>query len=152
MTTKATRQTAAVTTIDQLKAAMEPELVELPGFAPDTTVTFRLRRANLRTMAQLGKIPNPLLAAAQKLYEGVVTTAKTNFQDTAKVMNIVVASAMVEPTMEQLTDAGIELTEQQFALIWNYSQMGAEALKAFRAKSRNFKHDQDGQGVEGTAQ
>ena len=146
MTTKATKQTAAVTTIDQLKAAMEPELVELPGFVPGTSITFRLRRASLRVMLKTGRVPNPLLAAARSMYEGT-PNSKVPVEESIKTMELVAASAMVEPTMEQITDAGIELTEEQLGLIFAYSQKGISALNAFRAKSGNLKPGTDGQGV-----
>lgn len=145
-----TPKTNAVTPISELQAACAPKLVELPGFEPDTRVTFRLGQANLRAMAKAGKIPNPLLPAAQRLYEGQ-SGPKASFQDIAKVMDIVVASAMVEPTMDELNAAGIELTEEQFGVIWGYSQRGAAALAAFRKQPGGIRADPNSQGVEGAA-
>ena len=51
-------------------------------------------------MIRAGKIPNPLIAAAQKLYEGLnKSRANATFEETAKVMRLVVEEALAEPTM-----------------------------------------------------
>ena len=141
-----------VTSIEQLKSACTPEIIELPGFDPDTAVYFKVRRANLRSMVKAGKVPNPLLAAAQRLYEGAESKAKTSFGEIVKVMNLVVGSAMLEPTMADLDDAGIELTEDQFGMLWAYSQRGASALIPFRGKPSRSPADPNGKGVEDEAE
>lgn len=147
-----TKKTATVTPITELKKANEPEIVELPGFEPNTTIHFKLRRASLRAMATAGKIPNSLLAAAQRMYEGVVSSAKANFADMVKVMDIVVDSAMVEPTMQELKEAGVELTEDQFGQIWSYAQKGAAALIPFRGKPSGANADTNSKGMEDQAE
>ncbi|MEG2622642.1 MAG: hypothetical protein RSC06_07040 [Clostridia bacterium] len=139
-----------ITTIEQLKETMKGELVELPGWNKDQTVTFRLRRSSLQALVIAGKIPNPLLAAAQRLYEGADSRTKVRFDELMKTMRIVVDDALVEPRLDELTAAGVELTEEQFAAIWQYAQRGAAALVAFRAKPVNTADDTNGEGVEGT--
>ncbi len=137
-----------VTAIETLRQSSAPEVVELPGFAPGETVRFRLRRSSLRELARAGRIPNPLLPAAQRLYEGPGSTAQASFAEAARVMDEVVSSAMVEPTMAQLREAGVELTEEQFGLIWAYSQKGVSALETFRGKCERAGAGSDGGGVE----
>lgn len=141
----------AVTPIDQMQNSLGTELVELPGWTPDTTVTFRLRRCSLRGLVTSGKVPNPLLAAAQRLYEGQSSKANANFAEIIKVMNLVVDNALVEPKLSELSEAGIELTEDQFGMIWSYAQKGALALTAFRAIAGNPAGDQDSGKVENAA-
>ncbi len=143
---------ATVTPIARMPAAFATELVELPGWEPEQTVHFRLRRSNLRALVTAGKIPNPMLSAAQRLYEGQSSKANASFGEIVKVMTLVVDNAMVEPTYKELTEAGVELTEEQFGLIWGYANRGAQALAAFRAIPRNPDGDQDGQAVEGATQ
>lgn len=138
-----------VTTIDTLKSMLASETVELPGFNPGETVTFRLRRSNLRALVAAGKVPNPLLAAAQRLYEGTNSSAKANFGEIVRVMDIVVDNALAEPKLAELTAAGIDLTEEQYGAIWKYAQEGAAALEAFRKKSANSPGNKSGKDVEG---
>lgn len=135
------------TPMNALCQESQPQVVDLPGFTPGTTVRFRLRRANLRELARAGRIPNPLLPAAQRLYEGAQSGARASFADVARVMDEVVSSAMVEPTMAQLRDAGVELTEEQFGLIWAYSQQGVAALETFRDRRRALQSHPHGRGV-----
>lgn len=141
-----------VTPIAELSQMSGPRVVELPGFEPGTTVRFCLRRANLRELARGGRIPNPLLPAAQRLYEGAQSAARAGFDEVARVMDEVVCSAMVEPTMRQLREAGVELTEEQFGLIWAYSQKGVEALRPFRDRRRTDGADPHRPGVAGSPQ
>lgn len=140
------------TSLNDLCSESQPRVVELPGFTPGAVVRFRLRRANLRELARAGRIPNPLLPAAQRLYEGAQSGARASFADVARVMDEVVASAMVEPTMEQLRNAGVELTEEQFGLIWAYSQQGVAALETFRGQRGDLQSDPHGRGVARTPQ
>ncbi len=135
------------THLDDLCRESQPCVVDLPGFTPGTTVRFRLRRANLRELARAGRIPNPLLPAAQRLYEGAQSGARASFAEVARVMDEVVSSAMVEPTMEQLRNAGVELTEEQFGLIWAYSQQGVAALETFRSQRSDLQSDPHRRGV-----
>lgn len=149
MTTK--KSAPGVTPIDTLKPTNLIEIVELPGWEPDQTVNFRLRRCSLRGLVTAGRVPNPLLAAAQRLYEGNTSKSNANFGDIVKVMTLVVENALVEPTLTELTDADVELTEEQFGLIWGYAQKGAMILEAFRKVPSNTADDKNGQNVEGTA-
>ena len=150
--TQKTKNPATVTPIDQMVSSFATEIVELPGWEPDQTVKFRLRRSNLRGLVTAGKIPNPLLSAAQRLYEGSTSKSNASFADIVKVMTLVVDNAMVEPKFSDLTEAGVELTEEQFGLIWSYANRGAQALAAFRAVAGNTASNPDSQAVENSAQ
>ena len=59
---------------------------------------------------------------------------------------------MVEPKLSDLTEAGVELTEEQFGLIWGYANKGVQALAAFRANAGNSAGNTGGQAVENSAQ
>ena len=150
--TQKTKAPAAVTPISQMPNSFATEIVELPGWEPNQTVNFRLRRSNLRGLVTAGKIPNPLLSAAQRLYEGGTSKSNASFTDIVKVMTLVVENTMVEPTYSDLTEANVELTEEQFGLIWSYANRGAQALATFRAVAGNTAGNPGGQAVEDTAQ
>lgn len=105
--------------------------VELPGFGDGSPWRARLRRLSLLAMAQAGRIPNTLLGAVSDLYQsGVVKSG--GIKVTAEVMIAIAAESLAEPTMAQLTEAGVTLTDEQLTAIYLYAQRGAEALRPFR--------------------
>ena len=113
----------------------------------------RLKRASLTGMIRAGKIPNPLIAAAQKLYEGLnKSRVSATFEETAKVMRLVVEEALAEPTMEQLKAAGLDLTEEQADQIYLYAIKGAKVLEAFRSQPANRQPDPSGDDVQAAPQ
>ncbi|MGN1370180.1 MAG: hypothetical protein ACI4WX_15020, partial [Aristaeellaceae bacterium] len=132
------------TSVTALADIGKGELVELPGWTDDKPFVARLRRASLTGMIRAGKIPNPLIAAAQKLYEGARSASKASFEDTAKVVRTVVSEALVEPKETVLEEAGLELTEQQVDAIYMYAIRGPKALEAFRHQQEHRDADSSG--------
>ena len=47
-------------------------------------------------------------------------------------MTIMAENCLIEPTMEDIRNAGVELTDIQLTAIFNYSQRGAKVLEQFR--------------------
>lgn len=123
------------TPISELSYARMGEVIELPGWTEGKPFFARVRRVALSSMIRAGKIPNPLIAAAQKLYEGARSKANATFEETAKVMLAVVEEALADPTAQQLSDAEIALTEQQISSIYLYATSGPRALEQFRMQS-----------------
>jgi hypothetical protein len=107
--------------------------VELPGFTPDTAFIARLRRVSLLDLAQSGSIPNALIGAVSELYaKGQQGGSLT---DTAKAYTFVAEKSLVEPTMAELKEAGVTLTDAQLLHIYLYSVGGLETMRTFRQKS-----------------
>jgi hypothetical protein len=142
-----------ITTLASLKKlAHKTETVALIGLDEDTPFVCRLRRSGLRQMITAGKIPNQLLAAAQRLYEGAGSKATANIKDMLKVMETVVDDALVEPKLIELREAGIELTEPQFGAIFNYAQHGIKAVQPFLFQPADPDAGADGAAVADTAE
>ena len=78
--------------------------------------------------------------------------AGTTFEETAKVMRLVVEEALAEPTMEQLKAARLDLTEEQADQIYLYAIKGAKVLEAFRSQSANRQPDPSGDDVQAAPQ
>ena len=103
-----TKKDTHITNLAALEKAANGEIVTLPGWTEEQPFVARLKRASLTGMIRAGKIPNPLIAAAQKLYEGSgKSRANATFEETAKVMRLVVEEALAEPTMEQLVSGRV---------------------------------------------
>lgn len=127
-----------VTTLNDLEAYSQGQVVELPPFAEGMPFVARLRRPSMLAMMKSGKIPNTLLSAANALFAGTTpTTAKNDenaYKEVFDVIEILVESSLLSPTLEDLKLAGVELTDDQLMFIFNYAQRGVKALETFRTK------------------
>lgn len=128
-----------VTSIDTLKEIAKGEVVELPGFS-STPFVARLRQASLVNLVASGKIPNKLLGLATTLFNS--DTEKLNkhlekkdgISDMYEIMKIMANACLIEPTVKDIEEAGLELTDIQLTSIFNYSQRGIEGLAPFLNK------------------
>lgn len=132
--------------IDQLREIARGKLVELPGFNGDDTFPCRLRRPSLLVLAKSGKIPNALLTQANGIFNRGTRAAMQAVSDEENpemlsdmfsLCEILCDSAMVEPTYQEVKDAGIDLTDEQMMAIFAFTQNGVKALESFRKQSGN---------------
>lgn len=142
-----------VTSIEQLKQACEA-VVELPSFAEGTEFVAKLRRPSLMNMVKTGKIPNQLLTYANSLFVkgGVNAQDLDALSGIMDIMEIMCEACFVEPTYQEIKDAGIELTDEQMMFIFNYSQNGVRALSKFRTKPTDSESRGDVNDMEQTAE
>jgi len=126
-----------VTSLETMRLASQGNLVTIPGFG-DETYTVRLRKPNMLTLIKSGRIPNDLLASAEGLFnsgkDGKKNYSGKELADICLLMETFCEACLVEPTYKELTDAGIELTQEQMQFIFNYSQGGVKSLKPFRGE------------------
>ncbi len=142
-----------VTTIEQLKQMVpKTEIIELEGFTENEPFVCEVRRSALRLAITAGKIPNSLMAAAQRMYEGVSSRANANIKQMLEVMEIVVDDALVAPKLSELKEAGLELTENQMSAIFAYAQRGIKAVQPFLFKPADPDDSDDGDAMEDAAQ
>ena len=128
-----------ITTIAQLSEYAKGQIVRLPEFAPDQPFIARLKRPSMLVLAKSGKIPNTLLETASNLFNGDKNKQKTESDENAlgdmyKVLKIIAEASLVSPTISEINNAGLELTDEQLIAIFNYSQQGVEGLKSFRGE------------------
>lgn len=128
-----------VTTIDELKNYAQGNLVELPSFGEGQKFVARLKRPSLMNLIKMGKIPNSLLSSANSLFEKgpgmIATEGKYDEEITAKmfdIIDVICEAAFVSPTYKEIKDSGIELTDQQYLFVFDYTQNGVKSLESFR--------------------
>lgn len=124
-----------VTSIYDLQRYANGQIVKLPDFAEGQPFVARMRRPSLLIMAKKGKIPNKLLATATDLFNGGKSNNANHdsiLSDTYDVCEAIAEAALVEPTMAEIKEAGLELSDNQLIAIFNYAQRGIEALDNFR--------------------
>ena len=108
--------------------------IEIHDWDGSGLIEVRARRPGLYNMASMGFIPNPLLGAMQAMFSG--NTAQINAVDAKKqgeCLTAIARYALVEPTMAQITEAGLELTDQQLLELYQFALAGPVRYAAFRA-------------------
>ena len=139
------------TSLEEIAEYSRGQIVELPPFAEGMPFVARLRRPSMMALAKSGKIPNMLLDRANKLFFPNSGTQpkmnKDSLQETLDVIEVICDAAFVEPKYSELKKLGIELTDDQYTFIFNYSQNGVAALSSFRAEQGHSENIEVGKSV-----
>lgn len=135
-----------VTSLTKLKEYSAGQVVELPPFAEGMPFIARLRRPSLLALCKSGKIPNSLLSTANSLFTGrppekKAAKADTQMKEYFEVFDAICEAAFVEPTWDELKQNNIQLTDDQYTYIFNYTQNGVKALESFRIEQTNPRSD-----------
>lgn len=134
-----------VTTIDQLKLMAGGEVVKLPPFIQGQDFYAKLRRPSMLKLVQSGQIPNSLLRTANMLFSGGVNEELDRddefMKDIFELIDVLAEAVFVEPSWNSLKQAGIELTDEQYMFIFNYTQEGVKALEPFREDEKTAAVD-----------
>ena len=128
------------TSLEVLKEYANGEIVEFPPFAKNQPFAARIKRPSIVALMKKGKIPNHLMQSATMLFNGTKTKQdelknENLLPEMLEVIEVLADSAFIEPTWQQLQEAGIELTADQMMFIFEYTQGGVKALKPFRGES-----------------
>lgn len=125
-----------ITTLADLQSYAAGTIVRFPDFAEGQPFVARVRRPSLLVLAKQGKIPNTLLATASELFSkggaGMNTNNEKMLSDVYDIMHIVCEASLIQPTMKDIEDAGLTLSDDQLMAIFNYTQNGVKALESFR--------------------
>lgn len=127
-----------VTSISQLNEYAKGQLVELPSFGEGQPFFARLRRPSMLALAKSGKIPNSLLATANRMFDSSLDIKNENMlKDFYMVIETILEAAFVEPTYQEIKDAGVQLSDDQMIFVFNYTQQGVKVLDQFRPNGKN---------------
>lgn len=130
----------AVTSIEKLKKLAQGQEVELQGWDEEPFVCV-LKRPSLLGLVENGDIPNPLLHAAYILFNGSNNPKdQVNLKEMNDLYRIIAKAAMVNPTYDQVVEAGLELTDMQLLEIYRFTQLGVKSLISFRTKQEDTKN------------
>lgn len=133
---KTVQEALKITTLEQLKGYSNGQIVELPPFADGQPFVARIKRPSMLKLAENGRIPNSLILTANELFAkggaGFEAQKETAMKDMMAVIKEICAASFVEPTYDEIIEAGIELTDDQLMFLFNYTQTGVKALESFR--------------------
>lgn len=124
-----------ITSISDLQEYSKGRVVKLSDFAEGQPFVVRMKRPSLMGLAKAGKIPNALLNAASGMFSGGVNSLNKEedmLGELYEVCRIVAKHSLIEPTLDQLDEAGVELTDKHLLEIFQYAQLGVDALENFR--------------------
>lgn len=100
-------------------------------------------------LAVEGKIPNTLLTEVTKLFNGknklaskVLENNGDAFIQLGQLMDILAKASLVNPTMKQLDEINVTLTQEMKTAIMMYFQSGVEGLKNFRKEQERIANNQ----------
>lgn len=136
-----------VTSIEQLKEYKKGTLVELPPFAPGQPFIAKIKRPSMMKLAFNGTIPNKLLVKANELFVNgnnvLHTEDETLLPSLMQILEGFAMSMFVEPSYNELKEAGIELTDEQLMFLYNYAQSKVDSLVPFcdEPEDRNSTND-----------
>jgi len=122
-----------VTNLEQLKQMAEYDILELPRFKQEIPFNVKVKRVSLLNLVRKGVIPNKLLSAAEELFYGKSSNkGNVDMKTLTDVMFIMAENTLVEPSVKDLEELGLELTDEQIVSLFNYSQKGIEEIESFR--------------------
>lgn len=127
-----------VTNIEDLKKLAQGEVIQLPQFSQGIPFNARVKRVSLLNLVRKGVVPNKLLSAAEELFYGKQSSKENvDLAQMTNVMYIMAENALVEPSIDELKNVGLELTDEQIVALFNYTQEGISELDSFREESEN---------------
>jgi len=125
-----------ITTLADLQSYAAGTIVRFPDFAEGQPFVARVRRPSMLVLAKQGKIPNTLLTAAGELFSkggaGMDADNENMLSDVYDIMHIICEASLIQPTIKDIEDAGLSLSDDQLMAIFNYTQNGVKALESFR--------------------
>ena len=101
----------------------------LSGFDGRGEMQVVAQRPSILTLARLGKIPNPLLGAAAKLFSFGGKAAEPSLKEVADTLHIVAEAALIEPAYDAVKE---QLTDDQLMELYQFAKGGVDALNCFR--------------------
>lgn len=125
-----------ITTFADLQNYSAGTIVRFPDFAEGQPFVARVRRPSMLVLAKQGKIPNTLLTAAGELFSkggGSLDADNENMlSDVYGICEVIARASLIQPTYDDIQNAGMELSDDQIMAIFNYTQNGVKALESFR--------------------
>ena len=133
-----------ITSLEQLQAIKQTEIVELPSFEDGTPFVVEIKKPNMMQLMTSGKIPNTLLSVATEMFNGKTGQVMGKASEDIKtlkelvgMMEVLAEASLVKPSYKDIKKANVELTENQLMAILMYSQGGVKSLEKFRNQQAN---------------
>lgn len=128
-----------VVSFAELKEMTKGEICPIPSFVGRDPMYVRLKKVGLLNLISKGSINNSLLSAAEELFTGKQgSKGQVDMKQLTQVMKNVAELSLIEPSMKQLEELGLEFSDEQIVAIFNYNQAGISALEPSNKGSENL--------------
>ena len=125
-----------ITSLHDLQTYAKGTVIRFPDFSEGQPFVARVKRPSMLALAKAGRIPNTLLNAASDLFTkgggGLDTDNENMLKDMYDIVSIICESALIQPSLADIRNAGLELSDNQMMAIFNYTQTGVKGLESFR--------------------
>jgi hypothetical protein len=103
--------------------------IEIPGFHPGETITVKVQQPRILAMMGQGKLPNPLMAAAERVVMPQQKKIEIKPVDVFHFYELYCTACLVEPTYEEFKDI---ITDEQMLYIYRWATGDLQKLSSFR--------------------
>ena len=124
------REAVKIIDLATVKEYADGAVIELPPFSAGQPFVARVRRPSMLRMVSDGTFN--ILFNGDDEDRKKQTENPENMKNMYSVLETLAESMLVEPTVEQLHEKGLELTDEQLMFLYMYQQRGALVLKSFR--------------------
>ena len=141
-----------ITNVEDIRGKHGVQEYRLPGWESGEEFVCKLRRPSATGLAAaVGHVPNPLLGVVAEMFmAGPKAVAKIPADQQAQALLAIARYALVEPTYDQVAEAGIDVSDNQYHAIYAFALGGATGLARFLAII-GFKSRGDGADVSNAA-
>lgn len=127
-----------VSTLAELQQESKGKVIEIAGFDGITPIKVKVKPVSLMAAIAGDSIPNELLSKAVEVFEGQPKKEPYTRDKIIEMYDMLIwyaRTCLVEPTYQELEEAGIELTDFQLMDIYHFAREGQAALSTFRGQS-----------------
>lgn len=123
-----------ITSMQEIIAQAQPEEVTISGFHSGTELTVELRTPSLYALLAENALPNPLLPVVRKLFRDGPKPQDVADPDAefANALRTIARETLVKPSLAELNENGVQLTDCQLLEICIYATRGPASLAIFR--------------------
>ena len=121
-----------ITSLEQLQAIKQTEIVELPSFEDGTPFVVEIKKPNRMQLMTSGKIPNTLLSVATEMFNGKTGQVMGKASEDIKtlkelvgMMEVLAEASLVKPS-DEACDYIISQLEQEKKPKWREEQKTKE--------------------------
>lgn len=110
--------------------------IKLPGFFDEKEeIEVEVRRLTPAALISSGKLQNPLFETAYGLffYREVKSQTVEEKKEALDYYYAIADACLVNPTLNEIKEHGLELTDMQLITLFQFSQGGLEGYRKFRS-------------------
>ena len=111
-----------ITSLADLQSYAAGTVVRFPDFAEGQPFVARVRRPSMLVLAKL----------FAKGGGGMDTDNENMLGEVYGICEVIAKACLIQPTYDDIINAGMELSDDQIMAIFNYTQNGVKALESFR--------------------